>query len=338
MTTKSAATRLVPRALLALLMVGALPSVSFGLAEFNTFFGLPDGLANGVVRIREATANGNFAGTGTVIDIRPDGMGGEYLCILTADHVIHNPINGALATSLSVGFRFDQAFPLTVTNVMASSRSDSPVDLAVFAVDVPMGTTIPSILPATVIAANTAAGNQIVQAGYGDQATPGTGPPAAAGQDRYLVTPGFGTYLTGTNTITGTTANVVGAPIFNGSPNNYTFDSLDGTFAFTKNGGGMITSGTSYILSGDSGGPTFESNGMGGLGLVGVHSFSDQHTIPGPPLQEFNIPGDQWHDVNANQYAAFIAQACAAVPEPASVGLMALGAGGFGLLLRRRRA
>ncbi len=115
--------------------------------------------------------------------------------------------------------------------------------------------------------------------------------------------PGFGTYLTGTNTITGTTANIIGAPLFNGSPNNYTFDSLDGTFAFTKNGMGAITSGTSYILSGDSGGPTFESNGMGGLGLVGVHSFSAQH-LNG--MQEFNVPGDQWHDVNANQYAAFI--------------------------------
>ena len=318
--------------LTAAVILGAVPSTSFGLAVLNSPFALPPGLENGVIRIRETTGSGNYLGTGTVINIVPDGKGGNFYCILTADHVVRDPTNGNLAASVAVGFNTNGAmFPFVQNTINNTTlRANAPVDLAVFSVDIPANANVPSVLPAPIIAATTAAGNQIIQAGYGDQATAGTGAPAAAGQDRYAVNPGFGTFLDGTNTIAGTTNGIVGAAIGNG--NNYTFNSLDGTFAFTK-AAGVIVAGTTYILSGDSGGPTFESNGSGGLGLVGVHSFSAFRSNAG---QEFEIPGDQWHDVNANAYSNFIATSCAAVsaPEPGSLCLLA--AGGLGLLMRRR--
>src|SRR5262249_39259036 len=238
---------------------------------------------------------------------------GTIYCVLTADHVVRG------TNSASIGFRFATApnlfLPYTSPGVVLGADlmpRGQKVDLAVFAVDIPNSDNrVPQVLVPTIIAPNVAAGNQIIQAGYGLMASPMTAP------DRYQVLEGtYGTYLTGTNTITRTIPGYVDAPIAGMPGMNYTYDTLTGTFMFTKDAAGMITSGTSYLLPGDSGGPTFESNGMGGLGLVGVHQDT---TLRGAPPNRSAQPGDEWDDVNASLYAAFIQQACLlAVPEPSS--------------------
>src|SRR5262245_52328356 len=79
-------------ALLGAFFLAVYPSSGFGEALLNTFFGLPPGLANDVVRVGAFKNDGTVeVGTGTIIAIRPDGSGmGNFYCILTADHVVRD--------------------------------------------------------------------------------------------------------------------------------------------------------------------------------------------------------------------------------------------------------
>jgi hypothetical protein len=347
--------RCIAVSLLGMIGVIAFAPKCFALALLNDFYGLPAGLANDVVRIQETySVNGGvptslLSGTGTIINIAPDGNGGNWYDVLTADHIARAPM-GATLQGISIGFRFDSTYPLTVANLGVNIQYDSPVDLAVIGIDVPANAP-PSVLqplsllqPVPIMAPNVAAGNQIVQAGYGYQATPVLNPVAlmANGQPflvngqpvrlfngwayRVTVTPNSqGTYLAGSNTATGLMANFRYTDP--GSGMNYMYNALLGSFAFTFNAMGNPASGTTYILPGDSGGPTFESDGMGGLDLIGVHSAIQFNSVGGV-LQPFNWPGNMWADVNVSQYTTWITNAEKAanvVPEPPSLALLVVG-------------
>jgi len=113
----------------------------------------------------------------------------------------------------------------------------------------------------------------------------------------------------------------------------YTYDALQGTFSFSTNAAGVVTSGTTYLLPADSGGPTFESNGMGGLALVGVHSTSQRSVVNGTVIP-YNFPGQMWADVNVSQYTNWITDAEKAAnvcPEPSTWAMMLIGLAGLGV-------
>jgi hypothetical protein len=281
--------------------------------------------------VRAAVGGSYQTGSGTVIAVVPDGTGqGTWYCVLTADHVLRGGTSAGLA--FGNGNQFTGFFD--TTDVANRVRFAAPVDLAVFAVDVPNNAnpSPPQILVPDIIAPDTTAGNQIVQAGYGNVATAGVGAPAPAGQQFYDRRVGsYGIYKAGTNTFTGppvpgfTDDQIKGMPV----GTNYRYEELHGTFVFTP-AAGQPTTGTTYLLPGDSGGPTFESNGNGGLGLVGVHQSIDPlHGANGTDgMPTLAYPGDEWHDVEAFRYRTFISRACSAViiPEPATLVTCFLGA------------
>ena len=337
------------------LFVAVVPSSSFGLAELNDSFGLPSGLANDVVRVGEVAGQTAQKGSGIILSVVPDGSGGDWYNGLTADHVVYDAVKVATTQqlvqtpwSITMGFRFDQAFPLSVANVKnvaldgagTDGMGDGP-DLALFSIHLtaslianPPANVLapPSLLqPVNITAPDNSAGNQIVQAGFGSQATAGSGAPYPAGTSWYKALGNFGTYESAANTIstTGLVANFVGAknPRVNGG--SYTFNAIQGSYAFTLDGSSNITAGTSYVLQGDSGGPTFESNGQGGFSLIGVHSSDVQDTATNGDVYVPAGQGYLWSDVQLSSYTTWINQTIPLidvdVPEPSARDLVALG-------------
>ncbi|MGD0058981.1 MAG: PEP-CTERM sorting domain-containing protein [Verrucomicrobiia bacterium] len=337
----------------AAIALSALPTRSFGLAETNDFYGLPAGLANDVVRIDETfpgNGPGNGAdGSGTIISTVPDGSGGYWYNVLTADHVVYDAYNAgtnANPWSITMGFvgnptpAFNQ-LPLGVasTNNVAVDGANGPggrgPDLALFAIDVTAAQMAQTnviapggLLPVTFSSPNNAAGNLIVQAGYGTQATAGIGGPAPAGVNRYLWTNNLGTYDAGANTIpsTGLVSNLV-TPFNSARGTPYMNDAIQTTFQLTTSGA-TVLSGTTAILPGDSGGPTFGTNGFGGFSLVGVHSWGSFYT--NNLGQTWTQQGQLSADVQISSYTNWIATEIPLidVPEPSSLAMA-----GAGLLL-----
>jgi hypothetical protein len=335
-----------------------------------------------------------FVGTGTIIYTQPDSNGGNWYDILTADHVADGGSIG-LPTALAVGFgSINSANAFTYMNpggdktnwplqvfstaqnvIYAGAYGKGTVDLALIAVDVPANAPANVIQPAGLLtntAANTSlpilnayvnnagTGNpqQIVQAGYGSQSTVTSTKIGGVNTNVYQVNTGtYGTALTGTNNLT-----AVGvAGVTNGfAPANrvYNYTGIRGTFAFTT-AAGVVTSGTTYINSGDSGGPTFESAqqqlGFPGLGLIGVHSTSTDSSNDAMDGNLYDIPGvNVWTDVSAAQYVNTFTVASGTVqnginpdtfnnipfstinvPEPSAAVVLVAGAGM--LLMRRAR-
>ncbi|HTS16365.1 MAG TPA: hypothetical protein VMP11_02215 [Verrucomicrobiae bacterium] len=337
------------------LFVAVVPSSSFGLAELNDSFSLPSGLANDVVRVGEVAGQTAQKGSGIILSVVPDGSGGDWYNVLTADHVVYDAVKVATTQqlvqtpwSITMGFRFDQTFPLSVANVKnvaldgagTDGMGDGP-DLALFSIHLtaslianPPANVLapPSLLqPVNITAPDNSAGNQIVQAGFGSQATAGSGAPYPAGTSWYKALGNFGTYESAANTIstTGLVANFVGAknPRVNGG--SYTFNAIQGSYAFTLDGSSNITAGTSYVLQGDSGGPTFESNGQGGFSLIGVHSSDVQDTATNGDVYVPAGQGYLWSDVQLSSYTTWINQTIPLidvdVPEPSARDLVALG-------------
>jgi hypothetical protein len=318
----------------ATLLLGAaglffLPIGSFGLGLVNDTYALPAGLANDVVRVQVSAGSG----TGTILSAVSDGSGGYWYNVLTADHVTTG------TAFINIGFRFDTGYPagFSVPNLAQNLVSDAAngPDLSLFAVDVtaavlgnlPVNGLAPSSLlqPVSLMAADNSANNLIVQAGFGNTATL-----VAGGYQENAGT--YGTYNAGGNTIP---ANGPGAIAGQGNQGIvagytrgiYTFTAVRGTFAVTAN----PTVGTTYLLSGDSGGPTFEANGSGGFSLVGVHSASFNNN-PNPA-------GSLWTDVDLTagvQNWINTEIPLIDVPEPTTLALAGLG-GLAALVVARRR-
>jgi hypothetical protein len=345
-----------------------LPARSFGLALLNDTVSLTpadqemSNLANNVVRVYESfgpageTPKPGF-GTGTIISIVPDGQGGDYYNVLTADHVVNgavSAVNDGNVGRIGIGFGSNPGntvgnfFPLTVNNLAKHVRLDggNSVDLAVFSVDVSarlLAAAAPG--PANILAPgfgvyglqlevpiadpSDAPGNTIVQAGYGALATAKLGDPAKPGQARYApIASSYGTFNSGGNTIPAN--GLVGARDLE-SPG---FDAIIGTFAFTRDAKGNPVSGTTDIMSGDSGGPTFQANN-GIYDLIGVHQGS-QTELNVKDETTWATPGQTWTDVDVSAYTSWINQAITQVdvPEPSTWALAF--AGGLLCLFRFR--
>jgi hypothetical protein len=353
--------------------IGFLPAQVFGLAVAgNQVVALPAAVNNSILQVSDAAGSG----TGTIINSYGYN-GGTVFDVLTADHVVRNN-NGNLfaANQVSVGFGNGATPTFTGTAITTDftlpAAGASAVDLSVFSVFVPAAqlATLPNFTPIAVN--NTVAANDaIVQSGYGDRANvrqSTSTPPPQYDTDKgkaflaYVYKPdtntmsfglGYGTLLSGNNSVSALNAAHVGAtstfPNGNGNAGNssYQFDAVTGGTSIVSDGNGGFN-GTSYILSGDSGGPTFEKIG-GNYVLVGVHSDSRSYdTFDGatpPNLVESDVVSlandatHTWDDVNATVYSNWITSAeatvNATVPEP-TCGVVLLATGGLSLLRRHR--
>jgi hypothetical protein len=320
---------LLSLATMVLAVAAMMPGRCFGLAIAPAAAVNLGGMANAIVQIEDPS----WLGTGTIINMAPI-TGGDLVDVLTADHVVRNPNPGENiypANQISVTFG---------TGVSISASSDatdftwpqdlgSGVDLAMLALFVPqaqLGGLTSASLPTAQPAANTA----IVQAGYGRQGTVAT----VDGNPAYVsLGPDFGTLLAGPNTINGNGVTF----ILNGAQS--AWGGKDYSYFGFQNG--CLINGansTSYIFSGDSGGPSLSGNT-----ILGVHSSSVTWVVAGYPNSQFAYdnnaaPNYLWQDVSVFDNLTWINTEIAAltVPEPSSVCLVILG-GSLVAACRRKR-
>lgn len=173
-------------------------------------------------------------------------------------------------------------------------------------------------------------GQTITLAGYG-----------FGGQGAY--TSYFGPLRAGLNTVDGFWDGGTQTNVVNGQ--SYTLDNFNSALAYDFDDGtaannflgGLGVTGTApaneaFICYGDSGGPSFAGNVLGGSGtptIVGVHDFVNDFRTTAPPNCGFgNVGGD----ARVSTFANWIATA--SVPEPST--WILLGAGLYLLELRRR--
>lgn len=295
------------------------PAPSWSLARWpdnNTALG--GNLANNVV-----TVIGGGGGTGTVLHKKDDtGMGqGAWLCVLTADHVTRG------ANNFTVGFNNGQTYKnfgvgsTQFFSISGPTFNNGLVDLAILTFYAPDRTLLPAL--ANVPLAGAAVGDNVILAGYGDTnitaVTGGVNPPGPARS--YQVKSSYGTMRTGVDSVENTGANYTRGI--------YTFQAMQGFLDFAPKPPPAVwppTSGDAYVLSGDSGGPSF-LNGK----LVGVHSGSQSRFAVGI---EYVDERSRWSDVDMGvaNYSNWVTGLCEAVPEPSS--LVAMITGGFALLFQ----
>jgi len=358
------------------------PAMSFALAvagngavnlgNVTTTGGQMVPLSNSIVQVTDPAGRG----TGTIIYAYPFN-GGEVFDVLTADHVIRDPnsINAKGFTGVStfnpgsISASFGNAGNPSFTASAATSNYNIPnggngtADLAMFVVYVPQAqfATLPTFVPISIGAAPAASDN-IVQSGYGLQANVSTtnayntanGTNLATYVWKYNANPSLSNpvFLSGKNTIQSLDANHTGIQTAfksNAGPMNYVYSALIGSASITSDGAGGYN-GTSYTMSGDSGGPTLESVGNKYV-LVGVHSDSvtnDSYIyVTNPPtlaesdvLSSTDAAGKNYleSDVNVTAYTDWIntteESLNSTIPEPSTLALLALLAPA--LLLRYR--
>ena len=179
-----------------------------------------------------------------------------------------------------------------------------------------------STCPAPTAAANAA----ITQAGYGRQGTVAS----VSGNLAYVYSiPNglgavYGTLKAGPNTVSAAgVTNVTGA-VSDYAGQNYVYQGFQNG-ALINGANPNYNNSTSYIFSGDSGGPSLAGNT-----IFGVHSSSVTGTISGDANSEFaySLTTDAtylWQDVNVFDYLPWINDQLAnlsPIPEPATVTLL----------------
>lgn len=313
---------------LASLLLATSAALPLGVTPLTTIVP-PLGVANCIVRIEaRVSATGDaFVGTGTVIDIRPDGVGpGGWFCVLTADHVV-SVDNGALGDGFTVSFGDDGSGGPTFDTVMSTINAVSGpangadrVDLGVLGVRVTDLSVLPTMTLPTL--GSVTDGATFFLAGYGNEATldgPGR---------RYDVVDTYGRLLGGFNGVDAQVEHSVGAGTFD-----YRYDSIEASTMFGPPAPDPAIQGEAHVLSGDSGGPSWTFGDGGAWSLVGVHSTSESHFDAGGEWVE---EGDHINDVRVASYTSWIGESCdAVVPEPGS--MVALIVGFAGILTRVRR-
>jgi hypothetical protein len=338
--------RLLSRLVFLAAVAASIPSQCLAIAISNgsDSTGALGGTADAIVRL----AAGGFVGSGSVIDVT-DYPSGKAICILTADHVVRDAGGGggslyapndiivsfgnegaggaffraqAVATIFDLPFDGSNAADLAMVHVFVPNYLTNALPVGLNEVDLPN--------------ASPAATDAITQAGYGLQG----GVASVSGAISYVYSPvnglgaDYGTLKAGPNTVgAGGVGNIVGA-VSDFGGQNYVYDGFSNGCLI--NGVSPNYNGsTTYIFSGDSGGPSLVGNT-----IVGVHSSSVTGEVAGDPDSEFAKAANAtytWQDVDVFSYIGWINQTeeMLCVPEPASVVLIVVG--GLALVLVRFR-
>jgi hypothetical protein len=301
-----------------------LPSHCFGLAispGSDTTAGLGN-TANAIVRISDPGG----LGSGTIIQMKAYN-GGVNLDVLTADHVIRDAGGGGSSiyapSQVSIAFGNTGGGGASFAAEDSATLFDLPldgssaVDLAILDVFVPgsqLNTLPAGLAPAALPAAGPAANAAITQAGYGLQASVVN----IGGTLSYSYSPvfgdgaGYGTLKAGPNTVNGAGVTTVNGAVSDYAGQIYVYQGFQNSCLI--NGVNPNYNGsTSYIFSGDSGGPSLSGNT-----IFGVHSSSQASQLTGDPNSQVAQPGYVWSDVSVADYLPWINTELAtlSVPEP----------------------
>jgi hypothetical protein len=323
------------------------PSHCFGLAispGSDSTAGLGN-TANAIVRISDPGGSGS----GTIIQMTPYN-GGMNLDVITADHVVRdaggggsslyapNQISIAFGNLGGGGVSFAAEDEATLFDLPLDGSS--AVDLAILDIFIP-GSEVnqlpaglaPAALPNAAPAANAA----ITQAGYGLRASVVN----LGGTLSYVYSPlygygaGYGTLKAGPNSVNGAGVTTINGAVSDYAGQPYVYDGFQNNCVI--NGVNPNYNGsTSYIFSGDSGGPSLSGNT-----IFGVHSSSTAGTINGglgnDPNSQVADSTDMWQDVSVYNYLPWInlQLATLSIPEPSTV-LIAMIGGAFVIATRRR--
>jgi hypothetical protein len=345
-----ASTRTCAYCIVASIAAAVAPSVSYGIAisPGSNSTGALGGTADAIVRV----SAGGFVGSGTILKIQNTPNGGEDLLVLTADHVLRNAAGGGTQlyapNQVSIGFGNQGGGGASFAAEAVSTIFDLPLDgsnaadLAMIDVFIPGSqlNTLPAGLTAVGLpGASPAANAAITQAGYGLQGSVVTvgGQLAYAFSNVFGDGADYGTLAAGPNTTgAGGVVAITGA-VSDYAGQNYQYQGF--TNGALINGVNPNYNGsTSYIFSGDSGGPSLVGNT-----IVGVHSSSVTGVLAGDANSEFaynNVfrPNYRWQDVNVADYLPWINDQLinlSPVPEPATWVLMVFGS--VAIVVWRRR-
>jgi hypothetical protein len=341
-------------------VAAAIPTRCFGLAitpGSDTTAALGN-IANAIVQVSDPGGRG----TGSILQISPYN-GGVDMDVLTADHVVRNSAGGGstIYAPNQINITFGNGagtatFPsmAAATDFTIPEDGSSYVDLAMLDVFVPQAqlNMLPANLaPVALPAASPAAGTALTQAGYGLQASivNVSGNLAYANSTVKGYGAPYGTLKAGPNSI-----NAAGVTAITGALSDYPggVDAMGnpvaGNFAYQYDGfqNGCLINGanpnyngsTSYIFSGDSGGPSLTGNT-----ILGVHSSSVTGTLVGDANSQFAYPTTVnanylWQDVSVGDNLPWINQELATlspVPEPTSAAILLMGS--VGLMARKRK-
>jgi hypothetical protein len=325
-------------------VTAAMPAQAFALA-ISTGSQVNIGtVANAVVQVSDATGQG----TGTILKIQTLPDGDEDLLVLTADHVVRDN-SGNLDSPGDVSIMFGNTGGGGASFTASALASDftipedgsSAVDLAMLDVDVPQDdiATLPSPLTAVGLpSAQPTAGTNITQVGYGLQASVVSvgGTLSYSYSGVYSDGGPYGTLLAGPNSLNSTgVTTVTGATSTYGSVK-YVYAGfrndavINGTANATASG--SYVGSTSYIFSGDSGGPSLSTDG---LTLLGVHSSSITGQVAGDTASSLVLGSNTsyyWTDVSTYDNLTWINDELtnlSPVPEPAVGGLFVAAMVGF---------
>jgi hypothetical protein len=325
----------------------ALPTHCFGLAispGSDSTAGLGN-TANAIVRISDPGGSGS----GTIVQMTPYN-GGMNLDVLTADHVIRNPGGGGSTlyspNQISIAFgnvggggvSFAAEDEATLFDL--PSDGSSAVDLAILDVFIPgsqLNTLPGGLAPAALPNAAPAANAAITQAGYGLRASVVN----LGGTLSYVYSPlygygaGYGTLKAGPNSVGGAGVTTINGAVSDYAGQLYVYEGFQNNCVI--NGVSPNYNGsTSYIFSGDSGGPSLSGNT-----IFGVHSSSTAGTLNGnlgnDPNSQVADSTDQWQDVSVFNYLTWINTELAtlSIPEPSTVSMIVIG--GFAVMAARKR-
>jgi hypothetical protein len=315
-------------------MTAMIPSHSFGLA-ISPGSDSTAALGNTASAIVQVSDPGG-SGSGTVIQMMP-WDGGVDLDVITADHVVRDDGGGGgslySASQVSIAFGNGTSFAAEdeATDFTIPQDGSSAVDLAILDIFVPGSqlNTLPAGLAAVGLPnAQPAANTAITQAGYGRQGTVTT----VSGKLSYVYSPlnglgaPYGTLKAGPNSLSAAGVTAITGAVSAYAGINYAYQGFQNGAQI--NGANPNYNGsTSYIFSGDSGGPSLSGNT-----ILGVHSSSVTGTVAGDPNSEFayNLGANanyQWQDVSVFDNLTWINEELAtlSVPEPSVACLAALG-------------
>ncbi len=324
--------RMMPLKSLALVaLTTSLPHLASALALLGNAGDAPAAVANTVVRVGAGSGTTwRSRGTGVVVGLKRDVTGNAgWLVVLTVDHAVK--IADANPTDLwGIGFGNQPNSPVFAPSLSSANQQfvtyrysgqpagQNPVDLGVIGVRIADVTTLAAMSIAAL--GEAAADDDVIMFGYGLRANV-----VQAARAYVPISDTYGTLRQGKHKV-GTLENST-HELSSSPTGSYTQASLRYRMSMTP-ASGTVTAATPHFLNGDSGGPTFKKVGED-YKLVGIHVSSGSDST-GAVFENFSS-----YDANVHTYRTWINGRIEAVPEPASI--TALGVGALALLRRRRR-